>query len=151
LTDLRTDDPQLPVLLLLTFGLFLGFAQPQAAWRWALVLGLWIPFLGWIARAARVTNSQFSDVLFFVALARVDWRSRSARPPFHVQGRRSELRGCLRERRWGSFRRGWRATKFGASWHWRRSSGRACELASERTPALTVCTLVCPKHSWGTA
>lgn len=64
LTDLRTDDPQLPVLLLLTFGLFLGFARPQAAWRWALVLGLWIPVLGWIARAAGVTNAQFSDVLF---------------------------------------------------------------------------------------
>ena len=64
LTDLRTDDPQLPALLLITFGLFLGFAQPKAAWRWALVLGLWIPFLGWIARAAGVTNAQFSDVLF---------------------------------------------------------------------------------------
>jgi hypothetical protein len=64
LTDLRTDDPQLPALLLITFGLFLGFAQPTAAWRWALVLGLWIPFLGLIARAAGVTNAQFSDVLF---------------------------------------------------------------------------------------
>jgi len=64
LTDLRTDDPQLPALLLITFGLFLGFAQPQAAWRWALVLGLWIPVLGLIARAAGVTNAQFSDVLF---------------------------------------------------------------------------------------
>jgi hypothetical protein len=64
LTDLRTDDPQLPILLLITFGLFLGFAQPKAAWRWALVLGLWIPVLGVIARAAGVTNAQFSDVLF---------------------------------------------------------------------------------------
>ena len=64
LTDLRTDDPQLPVLLLITFGLFLGFAQPKAAWRWALVLGLWIPVLGLIARTAGVTNAQFSDVLF---------------------------------------------------------------------------------------
>jgi hypothetical protein len=64
LTDLRTDDPQLPALLLITFGLFLGFAQPKAAWRWALVLGLWIPVLGLIARAAGVTNAQFSDVLF---------------------------------------------------------------------------------------
>jgi len=64
LTDLRPDDPQLPALLLITFGLFLGFAQPKAAWRWALVLGLWIPVLGLIARAAGVTNAQFSDVLF---------------------------------------------------------------------------------------
>src|SRR3970040_508849 len=64
LTDLRTDDPQLPALLLITFGLFLGFSQPTAAGRGALVLGLWIPFLGLIARAAGVTNAQFSDVLF---------------------------------------------------------------------------------------
>lgn len=63
LTDLRTDDPQLPALLLITFGLFLGFAQPRAAWRWALVLGLWIPVLGLIARTAGVTNAQLSDVL----------------------------------------------------------------------------------------
>jgi hypothetical protein len=36
----------------------------MTAWRWALVLGLWIPVLGLIARAAGVTNAQFSDVLF---------------------------------------------------------------------------------------
>ena len=69
LTDLRTDDPQLPALLLITFGLFLGFAQPKAAWRWALVLGLWVPALGLVALAARLTSTQLSDVLFsFVAL-----------------------------------------------------------------------------------
>jgi len=69
LTDLRTDDPQLPALLLITFGLFLGFAQPQAAWRWALILGLWVPALGFIASAASVTTAQLSDVFFsFIAL-----------------------------------------------------------------------------------
>jgi hypothetical protein len=69
LTDLRTDDPQLPALLLITFGLFLGFAQPKAAWRWALVLGLWVPALGFIAFAVKVTPAQLSDVFFsFIAL-----------------------------------------------------------------------------------
>ena len=69
LTDLRTDDPQLPALLLITFGLFLGFAQPKAAWRWALILGLWVPGLGFISRAAHVTSAPLSDLLFsFVAL-----------------------------------------------------------------------------------
>jgi hypothetical protein len=63
LTDLRTDDPQLPILLLITFGLFLGFAQPKAAWRWSLCLGLWVPVLGLIAFAAKVTSGQLSDVL----------------------------------------------------------------------------------------
>jgi len=46
LTDLRSDDPQLAALLLITFGLFLGFAQPKAAWRWALILGPWSPASG---------------------------------------------------------------------------------------------------------
>lgn len=69
LTDLRSDDPQLAALLLITFGLFLGFAQPKAAWRWALILGPWVPGLGLIARATKVTSAPLSDVLFsFIAL-----------------------------------------------------------------------------------
>jgi hypothetical protein len=35
LMDLRSDDPQGTVLLLVTLGLFIGFARPAGAWRWA--------------------------------------------------------------------------------------------------------------------
>ena len=41
--DFNSDDPQFAALLLLVFGLFLGFAQSQRVWRWALLLGMWIP------------------------------------------------------------------------------------------------------------
>ena len=41
--DLRTDEIQFPALLLLVFGFFLGFSQPKNAWRWALMLGVWVP------------------------------------------------------------------------------------------------------------
>ena len=43
LLDLRTDDAQFPVLLLLVFGFFAGFAQPRRAWLSALLLGMWVP------------------------------------------------------------------------------------------------------------
>jgi hypothetical protein len=44
--DLHSDEIQLPALLLLAFGFFLGFAQPKNAWRWALYLGIWVPIFG---------------------------------------------------------------------------------------------------------
>ena len=43
--DHQSDDPQLAVLLLLVFGVFLGFAQPEGSWRWAMLLGAWLPLL----------------------------------------------------------------------------------------------------------
>ena len=42
----------LPIILLLfAFGAFLGFARPEKPWRWALLLGIWVP-LGWLLAAA---------------------------------------------------------------------------------------------------
>ena len=42
--DQHGDDPQFTVLLLLTFGFFMGFSQPEKVWRWALLLSAWVPF-----------------------------------------------------------------------------------------------------------
>ncbi len=41
--NLGTSEPQLPVLLLLAFGFFLGFAAPKCVWKQAVVLGLFVP------------------------------------------------------------------------------------------------------------
>ncbi len=43
--DLQTDEVQLPALLLLTFGFFLGFAESARPWRWAAILGVWVPLI----------------------------------------------------------------------------------------------------------
>ncbi len=43
LIGLRSDEVQFPALLLIIFGLFLGFSKPQGAWRWAIFLSVWIP------------------------------------------------------------------------------------------------------------
>jgi hypothetical protein len=43
IVDLGTDEVQFPALLLLVFSFFLGFNQPKHAWRWSLLLGIWIP------------------------------------------------------------------------------------------------------------
>ncbi len=66
LIGVKSDDPQLPVVLLLTFGLFIGFARPAGAWRWALALGLWLPALGWLAYALKLStlNMGVDDLLF---------------------------------------------------------------------------------------
>jgi hypothetical protein len=54
---------QVPALLLITFGMFLGFAEPARAWRWALLLGLWVPVLGLIAHSLGLSEGTLSDVL----------------------------------------------------------------------------------------
>ncbi len=41
--NLTSSEIQVIALLLIAFGLFLGFAQPQHAWRWALILAMWLP------------------------------------------------------------------------------------------------------------
>ncbi len=39
----RSEQVQLPILLLIVFGFFAGFVQPRHAWRWALLLAVWVP------------------------------------------------------------------------------------------------------------
>lgn len=50
--DMRATEVQPTVLMLLVFGLFLGFAQPAHAWRWALLLAVWVPLGGLAAQLA---------------------------------------------------------------------------------------------------
>jgi hypothetical protein len=49
--DIRSVEAQPTVLLLVVCGLFLGFSQPTHAWRWALLLAVWIPLGGFAALA----------------------------------------------------------------------------------------------------
>ena len=39
----RTEEIIFIVFLLIAFGFFAGFAQPRHAWRWALLLAIWVP------------------------------------------------------------------------------------------------------------
>ena len=39
----RTEEIILIVFLLIAFGFFTGFVQPRHAWRWALLLAIWVP------------------------------------------------------------------------------------------------------------
>ncbi len=63
LMDLRATEVQMTAFLLIAFGFFAGFAQPRRAWRWALMLGVWVPLFGAIASAARLTNARGVDVI----------------------------------------------------------------------------------------
>jgi len=41
--DVNSQEVQLTVLLLLVFGVFMGFNQPLKAWRWGVLLGVFVP------------------------------------------------------------------------------------------------------------
>ncbi|MBI5169253.1 MAG: hypothetical protein HZA61_07175 [Candidatus Eisenbacteria bacterium] len=42
-SDLRNDDVQSAVVLLLVGAFVLGFARPRHWWAWAIALGAWVP------------------------------------------------------------------------------------------------------------
>ena len=41
--NLNSSEPQFPVLLLLSFGFFIGFVVHHNVWKYALVLGMFVP------------------------------------------------------------------------------------------------------------
>jgi hypothetical protein len=68
--DLNAAEVQGTVLLLLVFGVFFGFAQPKHAWRWALLLGMWVPLGGLAAQAIGLKTPEppnvFGSLIAFV-------------------------------------------------------------------------------------
>ncbi|MDE3090218.1 MAG: hypothetical protein KGJ80_12620 [Chloroflexota bacterium] len=62
LTDLRSD-VQYTALLLLVFAFFAGYAKPQYAWVWALLLGIWVPLAEFTALAIGLKLSYRPDIL----------------------------------------------------------------------------------------
>lgn len=69
-TDLRAEEVQPAVLLLLSFGVLMGAAYPDGAWRRALMLGLSVPLAHVIShytgRALPYPVPRFADT--FLAL-----------------------------------------------------------------------------------
>ncbi len=51
--DLHSKEVQGSVLLLLIVCGLLGWAQPARPWRWALLVGVWLPVSEFIAQAVR--------------------------------------------------------------------------------------------------
>jgi hypothetical protein len=62
LSDLRNAVP-FTALLLLVFGFFAGYAKPQYAWVWALLLGIWVPLAEFTALAMGLKLSYRPDIL----------------------------------------------------------------------------------------
>ncbi|MCL4395759.1 MAG: hypothetical protein M1482_13320 [Chloroflexi bacterium] len=62
LSDLR-NDVQMTALLLLVFGMFAGYAKPQGAWVWALLLGIWVPLIEFVALAIGLRLTTQPDIL----------------------------------------------------------------------------------------
>ena len=53
-SDLRSDDIQPAVLMLVLGGAVLGFARPRTWWLWALALAAWIPAEPWVSAATGI-------------------------------------------------------------------------------------------------
>lgn len=70
LMDVKATEVQLTVLLLLAFGFFAGFNQPRRAWRWALLLGVWVPIFAFIAMGVGLTQfrveQQFGSLIALI-------------------------------------------------------------------------------------
>ena len=62
LSDLRSN-VQMTALLLIAFGFFAGYAKPQNAWVWALLLGIWVPLAEFTALAIGMKLSYRPDIL----------------------------------------------------------------------------------------
>lgn len=58
--NMSGDEIQLPVLLLLVFGFFLGFSEPKRAWRWALMLFMFVPLF---ECAKLLVNHSFGSIV----------------------------------------------------------------------------------------
>lgn len=67
--DLNTAEVQVTVSLLLVFGFILGFAQPNRAWRWAAILGVWVPIAQITSRLMDGTRPLTPDYLLSPLLA----------------------------------------------------------------------------------
>jgi hypothetical protein len=50
--DLHTSEVTVTVFVLLVFGFILGLSQANQAWRWAIILGIWVPIAQITARLA---------------------------------------------------------------------------------------------------
>ena len=57
--NLNSSEPQLTVLLLLAFGFFLGHVTHKAVWKYALILGIFVP-LSEIVRTMAIEPNQSS-------------------------------------------------------------------------------------------
>ena len=51
--DINSKEVQLPMVCLLLFSFTLGVAQPKAAWRWGVLMGLSLPMSYFVAFAAK--------------------------------------------------------------------------------------------------
>ncbi len=68
--DMKSTEVSVAVLLLLTLGFFLGFAQPKRAWLVGILLGAGVPFFNLLAVALQLSHAtlleQVTGFLAFV-------------------------------------------------------------------------------------
>jgi hypothetical protein len=67
--DKRTDEVIVSIVPLLLLGAALGLARPAHAWRWGLLLGIWIPlsyWTGWFGAPKAGPHSPFEPLLALI-------------------------------------------------------------------------------------
>ncbi len=61
--DLKVTEVSVSILMLLTFSFFAGFAGPHRAWRWSLLIGIWVPLFALVASSAGVTHPTPTELI----------------------------------------------------------------------------------------
>ena len=67
--DLHSDEVQFSVLMLLAFGFFLGFDEPSRAWRWGMLLAIWIPVMHLASTIVKGSYENFWNEAIFSFIA----------------------------------------------------------------------------------
>ena len=68
-THIRIQDSSLSVLMVTGFTMFLAYKRPERVWRWAIIMGLSMPFSGLVALLTRVRPSRGMIAGTFAGLA----------------------------------------------------------------------------------
>jgi hypothetical protein len=67
------DSSKLTLLLLITFSGVLGFAQPKRPWRWAFLVGIWLPLVSLAAHALgwpiQIHPTTYSSILLLLPVS----------------------------------------------------------------------------------
>ena len=74
--DWLVAEPQFTVVLLLAFGLFLGFLQPSRGWRHAILLALWVPCTSLFMCLMNGGSFLHEGLVSFVAFVPAYWGTR---------------------------------------------------------------------------
>jgi hypothetical protein len=60
--DIKVGDLLFTALLVLSFCMLLGFLRPRNAWRWVVLVGVFVPLMEWFATSILTQNLERAQI-----------------------------------------------------------------------------------------